>query len=151
GSLFEPVSGESFDLIVANPPFVISPDSDFVFRDSELPGDAICREIVRGAALHLRPGGFATVLCNWVCRTREERWEPLAAWVEGLGCDSLLLCHGAIDPLRYASRWNQPLRSDPVAYASAVTRWLDYYEREGIVGIGFGAVILRGREDGPGW
>jgi SAM-dependent methyltransferase len=68
GSLFEPVAGETFDLIVANPPFVVSPDSDFVYRDSVLPGDAICREVVRGAAAHLRPGGFATVLCNWICR-----------------------------------------------------------------------------------
>jgi len=27
GSLFEPVEGETFDLIVTNPPFVITPDS----------------------------------------------------------------------------------------------------------------------------
>ena len=150
GSLFEPVVGETFDLIVANPPFVVSPDTEFVFRDSTLPGDAICREVVRGAAAHLRPGGFATVLCNWICRTPEERWEPLAAWVEGLDCDALLLAHGAIDPFRYASRWNEPLRKDTEAYGRAVGRWLDYYEREGIVAIGIGAVILRGRER-PGW
>jgi methylase of polypeptide subunit release factors len=150
GSFFEPVEGERFDLVVANPPFVISPDTDFVFRDSDLPGDGVCREVVRGAAAHLRPGGFATVLCNWVCRTPEERWEPLAAWVEGLDCDALLLSHGAVDPFRYASRWNEPLRSDAQRYAAAVARWLDYYEREGIAAIGIGAVVLRGRE-GPGW
>ncbi|HVC86655.1 MAG TPA: methyltransferase [Gaiellaceae bacterium] len=150
GSLFDPVVGETFDLIVANPPFVVSPDTDFVFRDSGLPGDAICREVVRGAAAHLRPGGFATVLCNWICRSPDERWEPLAGWVEGLSCDALLFSHGVIEPLRYASRWNEPHRKAPEAYARAVGRWLDYYEREGIVGIGIGAVILRGR-DGPGW
>jgi methylase of polypeptide subunit release factors len=150
GSFFEPVEGERFDLIVANPPFVISPDTDFVFRDSDLPGDGVCREVVRGAAAHLRPGGFATVLCNWVCRTPEERSEPLAAWVAGLDCDALLLSHGAVDPFRYASRWNEPLRSDPQRYATAVARWLDYYEREGIAAIGIGAVVLRGRE-APGW
>jgi methylase of polypeptide subunit release factors len=150
GSLFEPVEGERFDLIVANPPFVVSPDSAFVYRDSGLPGDAICREVVRGAAEHLQPDGFATVLCNWICRTPEERWEPLAEWVDGLDCDALLLAHGAVEPLRYASRWNEPLRTDPEAYAAAVGRWLDYYERDGIAAIGIGAVILRGR-DGPGW
>lgn len=150
GSLFEPVDGETFDLIVANPPFVVSPDREFVYRDSGLPGDAICREVVRGAATHLRPGGFATVLCNWICRTPAERWEPLAAWVEGLECDALLLAHGAIEPLRYASRWNEPLRTDVEAYARAVGRWLDYYEREGVAAIGIGAVILRGREN-AGW
>ncbi len=150
GSFFEPVDGEVFDLIVANPPFVVSPDSEFVYRDSTLPGDAVSREVVRGAAAHLRPGGFATVLCNWICRTPLERWEPLAEWVEGLDCDALLVAHGAIEPLRYASRWNEPLRRDPKAYATAVGRWLDYYEREGVIAIGIGAVILRGR-DGPGW
>ena len=150
GSLFDPVAGERFDLIVANPPFVVSPDTQLIYRDSSLPGDAICREVVRGAAAHLQPGGFATVLCNWICRTPEERWEPLAAWVEGIDCDTLLIAHGAINPLHYASRWNEPLRSDPDAYSRAVGRWLDYYEREGIVAIGIGAVILRGRED-PGW
>jgi methylase of polypeptide subunit release factors len=149
GSFFEPVEGERFDLIVANPPFVVSPDSEFVYRDSGLPGDAVCREVVRGAAAHLRPGGYATVLCNWICRAPEERWEPLVEWVDGLDCDALLLAHGAVEPLRYASRWNEPLRPDPAAYGAAVGRWLDYYEREGIVGIGIGAVVLRGRES-PG-
>lgn len=150
GSLFEPVAGETFDLVVANPPFVVSPDTDFVFRDSGLPGDAICREVVRGAAEHLRPGGFATVLCNWICRTPDERWEPAARWVEEIDADAIVICHGVIDPLRYASRWNEPHRRDPERYARAVGRWLDYYEREGIVGIGIGAVVLRGRE-GKGW
>ncbi len=150
GSLLDPVGGERFDLIVANPPFVISPDSDFVFRDSGLPGDAICRDVVRGAAAHLRPGGHATVLCNWVCRSAEERWQPLVEWVDGLACDSLLICHGAIDPLRYAARWNEPIRGDGARYAAAVGRWLDYYEEQGIVAIGIGAVVLRGG-DRPGW
>ena len=149
-SLFEPVAGETFDLIVANPPFVVSPDSEFVYRDSVLPGDAICREVVRGAAAHLRPGGFATVLCNWICRAPDETWQPMASWAEGLPCDTLLISHGVIEPLRYAARWNEPLRKDPAAYATAVSRWLDYYEREGVSGIGIGAVVLRGR-DGSGW
>ena len=33
GSLFEPVTGERFDLIVANPPYVISPDTALWLRD----------------------------------------------------------------------------------------------------------------------
>jgi methylase of polypeptide subunit release factors len=147
GSLFEPVEEERFDLIVANPPFVISPDTALVFRDSRLPGDEICRQVVRGAAAHLQAGGFATVLCNWICREPSERWEPLLPWVDDLPCDVLLVAHGVIDPFRYASRWNESFRKDAQAYAAAVSRWLDYYEREGITGIGIGAVVLRGRED----
>jgi methylase of polypeptide subunit release factors len=150
GSLFEPVPDERFDLIVANPPFVVSPDTGFVYRDSPLPGDQVSREVVRGAADHLRPGGYATILCNWICREPGESWQPLRSWVDGLGCDALLLSHAVVDPLTYATRWNQELRRDAAAYADTVGRWLDYYESEQLAGLGVGAVILRGR-DGPGW
>ena len=33
GSLFEPVAGERFDLIVCNPPFVVSPERRWTYRD----------------------------------------------------------------------------------------------------------------------
>ena len=48
GSLFEPVAGELFDLIVTNPPFVVSPATDerLVYRDSGLPGDELVRRVV---------------------------------------------------------------------------------------------------------
>ena len=43
GNLFEPVAGETFDLIVSNPPYVISPENDITYRDSGLPGDSFSR------------------------------------------------------------------------------------------------------------
>ena len=58
GSLFEPVAGETFDLIVTNPPFVISPATDerLVYRDSGLPGDEVVRRVLvaRCVAPHRR-------------------------------------------------------------------------------------------------
>src|SRR5207237_317262 len=100
GSWFGPVAGASFDLIVANPPFVISPDSSYVFRDSGLRGDDVSRDVVRGAAAHLRAGGHATVLCNWICRGAAT-WQPLEAFVDGTGCDALLLAHEPVEPFTY--------------------------------------------------
>ena len=49
GDRFDPVAGERFELIVANPPFVISPSRRYLFRDSGLPVDELCRSIVRAA------------------------------------------------------------------------------------------------------
>jgi methylase of polypeptide subunit release factors len=150
GSWFEPVAGERFGLIVANPPFVISPDNDYVFRDSGLGTDAISREVVRGAAAQLEEDGFATVLCNWICREPGETWQPLEPWVEGLGCDALLLALTPVDPFHYATRWNEPLRSNVDAYSAAIERWVAYYEREEVLAIGVGGVILR-RRTGQNW
>src|SRR5437879_1195044 len=47
GDLFEPVAGLRFDLIVCNPPYVISPESRYTFRDSGRRGDALCEDVVR--------------------------------------------------------------------------------------------------------
>ena len=54
GSLFEPVAGEKFDLIMSNPPFAVSPDSDYQFRDSGRPLDTFCGTLVRALPEHLR-------------------------------------------------------------------------------------------------
>lgn len=149
GNLFEPVADEQFDLIVSNPPYVISPDTDYVFRDSGLSRDLMCRAVVRGAAERLRPGGYATILCNWICRTPEETWQPLVEWVDGTRCDALLLAHGPIDPFSYAVRWNEPLAKDARAFSTAVDRWLAHYDDEGITAIGFGSIVLRRGDTDP--
>ena len=46
GSFFEPAAGERFGLAVCNPPYVISPEIELVFRDSGLPGDTVSAELV---------------------------------------------------------------------------------------------------------
>ena len=59
GSFFEPVEGEQFDLVVANPPYVVSPESAYLFRDSGMPGDAVSEHVVRATPAALAPGAFA--------------------------------------------------------------------------------------------
>jgi SAM-dependent methyltransferase len=150
GNLFDPVEGSTFDLVVCNPPYVISPDSEFVYRDSGMRGDVFCEGIVRRLPEFLRPDGFAHVLVSWVHTDGEDWSDPLRAWVEGSGCDALLLRYATHDPLQYAAGWNRPLRADAAAYASALDRWSDHFERLGVEAISWGAVILR-RRAGANW
>ena len=49
GELFEPVPGLTFDLIISNPPFVISPEMRYMYRDSGMQGDQVSRNIARQA------------------------------------------------------------------------------------------------------
>lgn len=150
GSLFDAVEGESFDLIVSNPPFVVSPDTSFVYRDAGSPGDTISETVVRGAAAHLREGGFATVVASWVHTTDEDWSVRPRAWVAGSGCDAWLLRHGTDDPATYAARWNVRLRHDVDEFAGTIERWRSYYAREGIAAITTGALVLR-RTSGATW
>ena len=151
GSWLRPVRGQKFDLIVANPPYVISPDSTFVYRDSGKPGDLVSRRLVREIPSHLAENGTATILCNWVHR-RDQPWSaPLAEWVCGSGCDALLLHYASDDPDEYARRWNQGLRErDTRQHEQVLRRWCAYYREQGIEAIASGAVVFR-RRNAPNW
>ena len=149
GSLFDAVAGETFDLIFCNPPYVISPDSQFIFRDGGRRGDALCEEIVRRAPAYLNPGGFATFLVNWVVRADEEWSAPLRRWIEHNGCDSWLMMSAAQDPVTYAAIWTRS--RDREAYATALDRWIRYFEELEAAVIGLGSVVLRKRAAGTGW
>jgi SAM-dependent methyltransferase len=152
GSWFEPVEGERFDIITANPPYVMSPDSTFLYRDSGMRADSLCRQLVIDLPRFLEDGGFGHMLISWGLRTGEEWSQPLRRWVDGLPCDAWLLHYLTEDPLTQASKWNQPLISEGLTtYGAAIDRWTKYYEREGIDQIAFGAVILRRRSGGSNW
>lgn len=150
GSFFEPVEDERFGLVTCNPPYVISPESKFLFRDSGLTGDTVSRDVVRRAPEFPEEGAFAQMLVSWVESSGD--WSaPLRSWVDGSGCDAWLLHHGTDDPLTHAGKWlRHELGADPRAYAAALDRWLEYFKRLGIEGIASGAVIVR-RRGGANW
>lgn len=151
GSLFEPVEGEQFELVVSNPPYVISPDTDIPFRDGGLPGDSFSEAVVRQAPGVLREGGFAQVMVNWVIRAGEPAVAPPTRWVRGAGCDAVVLHTSSSAPLEYVTSWNSLLRFDPAAYGEAIERWVEHFAQEGIERIGGGVVVLRRRTSRENW
>lgn len=153
GDLFEPVEGETFDVIVSNPPFVISPDesSGQLFRDSGMRGDRFCEALVRRLPEFLNDGGLAHVLVSWTHGEDEDWSGPLRAWVAGSGCDALLVHLNSYTPLKHAAEWNRGLRWDAEAYTEALDRWLEYYREHGIEAVAWGTVVLRKRAGGDNW
>jgi methylase of polypeptide subunit release factors len=152
GSLLDPAADERFGLIVANPPYVISPDSTYMYRDGGYPGDELCRQIVAGVPRHLAEGGFAHVLVSWVHSPGAEWADPLREWVRGSGCDAWLLHYKTDDPLSHSAGWLGPLATAAATeHETALERWLGYLEDSGIEAIGYGAVVLRRRSGAPNW
>jgi methylase of polypeptide subunit release factors len=140
GDRFEPIGDDTFDLIVCNPPFVVSPDHSLLFRDAGLPLDEMARSVVRGCASHLNPLGYAQVMASWPL-VRGEVWhERLRAWVEGLQCDAWVIQDERQSADGYARRW---LAHGGHVDRTSYDRWLDHYEQEGIEGFGYGLVTLR--------
>ena len=151
GSFFEPVEGEQFNLVVANPPYVVSPESAYLFRDSGMPGDTVSEHVVRATPPALAPGGFACILIAWALDPDDPAERP-RSWLEGSGCDAFLLHTSTDDPIETATVWNRDLLDRPEVYAEALDRWLAYYRELGIEQLGYACLVLRKRSDGrDGW
>ena len=150
GSLFEPVSGESFDLITSNAPYVISPENRLTYRDAGFEADELSERIVRSAAEHLNEDGFATLLVSWIAHDEDEPDERPLAWTEAIDCDGWILPVWGSDPLTHASTWNEELEGDDDAYAAALDEWTEYLERFGARWVTEGAILLH-RRPGDGY
>jgi Methyltransferase small domain len=146
GSLFEPVAGDLFDLVVTNPPFVVSAGTGerLVYRDSGLPGDEVVRRVVSQAPRRLAPGGWCQVLANWVHRRGEPWQERVSGWLEGTGCDAWVVQRESADLAEYVELWLKDAgvhgRPD---YTRRYDAWLAWFERHDIEAVGFGWLHLR--------
>ena len=151
GNLLEPAMGETFDLVVANPPFVLSPDAAFVFRDAGEEGN-VSRSIVSAVPSILRPGGFAQLLINWEVGADSDWERGPRAWLAGTDCDGWLLQARLEDGLTYAAKWNAWVREpDPPRFAAALDRWRDYFAGRDVAAIATGAIMLRRSINGTPW
>lgn len=159
GSLFDPVTEPdddgSFDLVVSNPPFVITPAGAprYEYRDGGLTGDAVVGTMVRGMGRVLSPGGVGQLLGNWEHRTGEDWRDRVGAWLEDSGCDGWVVQREVQDPAEYAETWLRdggvtPERT-PAAWREGYARWLDDFRARGVEGVGLGLVVLRRPASGP--
>jgi hypothetical protein len=151
GDLFEPVGGQTFDLIVCNPPFVIAPAAGRLHSQTGRPADDLLRSIVRAAPQHLPPGGFCQVVGNWVHPAGGDWQSRLAGWFAGLGCDAWVLAARTEDVATYAHNRIAESTDGSDEAARLFDEWIAYYEREGIEAVGFGVITLRRTGGPPGW
>jgi SAM-dependent methyltransferase len=146
GSLYEPVADQSFDLIVTNPPYVMSPpstDGRLTYREAGLVGDELVRRVLVDGAARLNPGGSLQVLGNWAELTGQPWQQRLQDWVEPTGCDAHILRREQLDPYEYIEIWlaDAGLVGSP-EYRSRYEGWCDYFERLGIESVGMGWLTL---------
>ena len=158
GSLFEPLSGpaggglpEQFDLVVSNPPFVITPRVSGVplyeYRDGGRSGDDLVRDVVTQVGQHLVPGGVAQLLGNWEHRRGEGWSERVAGWLDASGLDGWVVQREVLDPAEYAEMWMRDggttVARDPEAWRQRYDAWLEDFRARDVEAIGLGMVVLR--------
>ncbi|MEV4802656.1 class I SAM-dependent methyltransferase [Nonomuraea sp. NPDC049421] len=146
GSMYEPVEGERFDLVVSNPPFVIAPEREgrLTYRESGASGDDFCRELVRRTPAYLNPGGQAHFLANWLHVEGEDWHDRVGGWLRETGCDAWVVQRDVQDPAEYVELWlRDAAEQGSAAYAEHYDRWLAWFEERRVEGVGFGWITMR--------
>lgn len=158
GSLFNPVAGEEFDLIVSNPPFVITPESvraqnaaGFMeYRDGGMERDNLIGQILTDAPAHLRPGGVLQMLANWEipagCDPKTQWSHRVETWLNSTHVDAWVVQRDILDPARYVEMWirdsgGQLLGRD--AYERIFASWLQDFQQANVAAIGMGFITVK--------
>jgi hypothetical protein len=150
GSLLEPVAEDEFDLVVCNPPFIVGPgfsagDGGFTYRDSGFSGDGVCERLVRGLPGVLAPGGTAQLLANWQIGSDGDWVARLTDWLPQHGVDAWIWQREVAEPGEYVSLWLRDAGevSGSPSWRAGYDRWMDWFARAGVVGVGMGLISLR--------
>ena len=152
GSLFEPVADESFDQIVSNPPFVITPRAEGVpsyeYRDGGLVGDALVQHVVQHAAEFLNPGGLAQFLGNWEYTRDRAGLDRVNDWLDEAAdqtLDAWIIERDVQHIDEYAETWIRDGGTTPATseFDRLYGAWLNDFEHRGVERVGFGYVTLR--------
>ncbi|TDD56437.1 methyltransferase domain-containing protein [Nonomuraea terrae] len=149
GSMYEPVEGELFDLVVSNPPFVVAPPGErtLTYRETGADGDAFCRDLIRRTPGHLAPGGQAHFLANWLHVEGEDWHDRVGGWLSETGCDAWVVQRDVQDPAEYVELWLRDAAEQGTrAYAEHYDRWLAWFDEQRVEGVGFGWITMRNSE-----
>jgi hypothetical protein len=133
GDLYEPVDGQHFQVIVANPPFIPVPDgTDFpVYGAGGDDGQSVLRPLLAGLPGHLAPSGRAIIYAEGLAidglPVVLELLEPLAraGYSIGLTTTSMIPADQALFTLGRMLAVQQPSRLEELS------AWTDLFARRG--------------------
>jgi methylase of polypeptide subunit release factors len=153
GNAFEPVRGERFDLILANPPFFVTPSGHHIYSDNSMELDGFCRMLVRQAPQHLNDNGYCQMMVEWV-QVQGQPWrDRLTEWFEHLACDVWVLATYMRSAADYAMIRVQEHRDElrvPEDQAALTAEWQTYFAGNRVESVYGGIIVLRKRE-GRNW
>ena len=144
GSLLEPLS-EPVDLLVSNPPFVITPrstDTTFEYRDGGMTGDRLVRELFTQIPENLTPGGRSVCLGNWEAASGKD--DGPETWVDDEDTSVFVIEREALDPIAYAETWIRDggIPRASTAWNEAAAAWIDDFATRAVDEIVFGYVLM---------
>lgn len=146
GDLFEQVADQRFDRILANPPFIISPEAVTTYRYSPFELDGFVQKMFAEAPEYLNEGGVLQAICEWVELEGECWQERVKRWFADSGCDVWVLPANRQLPASYARSVLQQATSDEAELAAQQAIWEGYFRDQRVAAIHGGFIFARRRQ-----
>lgn len=150
GNLYEPVEGERFDLIVSNPPFVITPRGTenvpaYTYRDGGFAGDTLAQQVIEGGSAHLTPSGEFFCLANWEYHGGVSGLSRVESWLDGKRLAAWIIERDRVTPETYSETWVRDGGARPGSseFSEMQQAWLRDFGSRSVVSIGLGSVRYR--------
>ena len=141
GNLYEPVQEKKFDTILANPPFVPSPKSEYRFRDGGSSGEDILSRIIQGSSDHLVKDGRLFIVSDLV--DVQNYQSKLDGWWQGGPAHKLVLqTANRNDILFSVPHSHAPFGQTFEEYNNELEQWLHNFHREDIRAVNFGYILI---------
>jgi predicted RNA methylase len=150
GDAFQPVKGRTFDLILSNPPFFITPRNDFTFCDNPFELDQLCRQLVQEAPSFLNEDGYMQMLCEWAEVSGQPWEERIAEWLDGSGCDVWVMKGLTQYPEEYAQNRIAETAPNTGLDQDLYDGYMSYYRQHKVEAIHDGMIVMR-RRSGSNW
>lgn len=141
GNLYGPVSKQKFDTILANPPFVPSPEQTLSFRDGGKNGERILAQIIKEAPLHLTDSGKVFIVTDLV--DVDSYQQKLAHWWPEKNTDRLILkTADRNDVLFSVPHCHYPFEQSYQDYKTELINWIDNFKAEKMKAVNFGYILI---------
>lgn len=141
GNLYEVVQDRKFDIILANPPFVPSPDKTLRFRDGGSQGEDILSHIIKHSAEYLTANGKLHIVTDLVDVNKYQ--EKLAQWWHGGPSHQLVLRTADRDDILFSvPHSHAPFGQSFDAYNLELDKWLSNFHKADISNVNFGYILI---------
>jgi SAM-dependent methyltransferase len=140
GDLYEPAGDQTFDRIVAHPPYLPVYRPHYVFDSGGQDGEQIVRRVIEGLPKYLRPGGRFYALT--MGSDREQPFEMrLREWLGEASCDFdiLFVVRRTIAPRDYAA--DAVIKHQ--GSVADIAGWRELFQQWGVEALACGYVVIQ--------
>jgi len=147
GDLYQCIPDIKFDTILANPPFVPSPDENMKFRDGGVKGETILSTIIKGAPKFLTNSGRLYIVTDLVDVSSYKK-KLMNWWGKDSAKMMLLKTADRNEILFSVPHCHYPFNQTYSEYSNELIKWVDNFQKSNLNAVNFGYILIE-KSDNP--